>query len=157
MSPDASSTGSGEGTGMRDLVDGFKAFILRGNVIDLAVAVVIGAAFTQIVNSMIENIITPIIGAIGGQPDFSSLTFTLNNNVFRHGAFINALISFLIIALVIYFLVVRPMNMLVARATPEAEGDKRALCPECLREISLDANRCPNCTTWLRGPHVAVS
>jgi large conductance mechanosensitive channel len=142
---------------MSDLVDGFKAFILRGNVIDLAVAVVIGAAFTQIVNSMVENIITPIIGAIGGQPDFSSLTFTLINNVFRYGAFINALISFLIIALVIYFLVVRPMNMLVARATPEAEGDKRALCPECLRDLSLDANRCPNCTTWLRGPHVAVS
>jgi large conductance mechanosensitive channel len=142
---------------MSDLVDGFKAFILRGNVIDLAVAVVIGAGFTQIVNSMVENIITPIIGAIGGQPDFSSLNFTLNNNVFRYGAFINALISFLIIALVIYFLVVRPMNMLVARATPEAEGDKLALCPECLRDLSLDATRCPNCTTWLRGPHVAVS
>jgi large conductance mechanosensitive channel len=119
--PDASSAGSGEGTGMRDLVDEFKAFILRGNVIDLAVAVVIGAAFTQIVNSMVENIITPIIGAIGGQPDFSSLTFSINNSVFRYGAFINALISFLIIALVIYFLIVKPMNMLVARAAPEAE------------------------------------
>ena len=139
---------------MRDLVDGFKAFILRGNVIDLAVAVVIGAAFTQIVNSMVENIITP---TIGGQPDFSNLTFTLNNSVYRYGAFTNALISFLIIALVIYFLIVRPMNMLVAQTTPEAEGDKLALCPECLREISLDANRCPNCTTWLRGSSVAVS
>jgi len=142
---------------MRDLVDGFKAFILRGNVIDLAVAVVIGAAFTQIVNSMVENIITPIIGAIGGQPDFSSLIFTINNSVFRYGAFINALISFLIIALVVYFLIVKPMNMLVARATPEAEEVRLALCPECLREISPDANRCPNCTTWLRGPNVAVS
>ena len=84
---------------MRDLVDGFKAFILRGNVIDLAVAVVIGAAFTQIVNSMVENIITPIIGAIGGQPDFSNLTFTINHSVFRYGAFIKSLIAFLIIAL----------------------------------------------------------
>jgi large conductance mechanosensitive channel len=157
MSPDASSTGSGEGTGMRDLVDGFKAFILRGNVIDLAVAVVIGAAFTQIVNSMVENIITPIIGAIGGHPDFADLTFTINNSVFRYGAFINALISFLIIALVVYFLIVKPMNMLVARATPEAEGATPALCPECLQEISLEAIRCPNCTSWLRGPNVAVS
>ncbi len=138
---------------MRDLVEGFKAFILRGNVIDLAIAVVIAAAFTQIVNSMVEN----IIGAIGGQPDFSRLTFTINNSVFRFGAFINALISFLIIALVVYFLIVKPMNMLVARATPEAEGANLALCPECLREISLDANRCPNCASWLRGSNVAVS
>lgn len=142
---------------MRDLVEGFKAFILRGNVIDLAVAVVIGAAFTQIVNSMVENIITPIIGAIGGQPDFADLSFTINNSVFRHGAFINSLISFLIIALVVYFLIVKPMNMLVARATPEADGATPAICPECLREISLEANRCPNCTSWLRGPKVAVS
>ena len=141
---------------MRDLVRGFKAFILRGNVLDLAVAVVIGAAFTQIINSMVENIITPIIGAIGGQPDFADLTFTISNSVFRYGAFFNALISFLIIARV-YFLIVKPMNMLVARATPEAEGASPALCPDCLREISLEANRCPNCTSWLRGPSVAVS
>jgi large conductance mechanosensitive channel len=142
---------------MRGLVDGFKAFILRGNVIDLAIAVVIGAAFTQIVNLMVENIITPVISAIGGQPDFSRLTFTINNSVFRYGAFINALISFLIIALVVYFLIVKPMNALVARATPAVEGASAALCLECLREISLDANRCPNCTSWLRGSNVAVS
>jgi len=142
---------------MSDLVAGFKAFILRGNVIDLAVAVVIGAAFTQIVNSMVENIITPVIGAIGGQPDFSGLTFTINNSVFRYGAFINALISFLVIALVVYFLIVKPMNALVARTTSGGEGASLALCPECLREISLDANRCPNCTSWLRGSNVAVS
>ena len=141
----------------RGLVDEFKTFILRGNVLDLAVAVVIGAAFTQIVNSMVENIITPIIGAIGGQPDFADFTFTINNSVFRYGAFINSLISFLIIALVVYFLIVKPMNMLVARATPEAEGATLSICPECLREISLEANRCPNCTSWLRGPNIAVS
>jgi large conductance mechanosensitive channel len=157
MSPDASSAGSGEGTDMRDLVKGFKAFILRGYVIDLAVAVVIGAAFTQIVNSIVENMITPIIGAIGGQPDFSRLIFTINNSEFRYGAFVNALISFLIIALVVYFLIVKPMNMLVARATREAEGASLALCLECLREIPLDANRCPNCTSWLRRPNIAVS
>jgi large conductance mechanosensitive channel len=142
---------------MRDLVDGFTAFVLRGNVIDLAVAVAIDATFSQIVNSMVENIITPIIAAIGVQPDFSGLTFTINTSVFRYGAFINALISFLIIAIAVYFLIVKPMNMLVARSTPDAEGARLALCPECLREISLDANRCPNCTTWLRGSNVAVS
>ncbi len=142
---------------MRDLVDGFKAFILRGNVIDLAVAVVIGAAFTQIVNSMVENIIPPIIGAIGGQPGFSGLTFTINNSISRYGAFSNILTSILIIALVVDFLIVKPMNMLVARATPEAEGAGLALCPESLRETFLDANRCPNCTTWLRRSNVAVS
>lgn len=97
------------------------------------------------------------IGAIGGQPDFSSLTFAINNSVFRYGAFINALISFLNIALVVHFLIVKPLNMLVARATPEAEGARLAVCPGYLRVISLDANRCPNCTTWLRGLNVVVS
>jgi large conductance mechanosensitive channel len=148
-------TGSGEGTGMRDLVDGFKAFMLRGNVIDLAVAVVIGIAFTQIINSMVENIVTPITGAIGGQPDFSNLTFTLNNSVFRYGAFINSLILLQVIALV-YFLIVKPMNMLATRATPEAENAELALCPECLVAISPEATGCPNCTTWLRGPNVSI-
>ncbi len=142
---------------MRDLVDGFKAFVLRGNVIDLAVAVVIGAAFTQIVNSMVENVIAPLIGAIGGQPDFSNLTITINNSVFRYGAFFNTLISFLIIAPVVYFLVIKPMTMLVAWATPVVEDARLAVCPECLGRLFLDANRCPNCTTWLRGPNAAIS
>jgi large conductance mechanosensitive channel len=155
MSPDASSTGSGEGTGMRDLVDGFKAFILRGNVIDLVVAVVIGAAFTQIVDSMVENIVAPITGAFGGQPDFSNLTFTLNNSVFRYGAFINSLILLQVIAFV-YFLIVKPMNILATRATPEAENAERAICPEYLAAISPEATGCPNCTTWLRGPNVSI-
>jgi large conductance mechanosensitive channel len=155
MSPDASSTGSGEGTGMRDLVDGFKAFILRGNVIDVVVAVVIGAAFTQIVDSMVENIVAPITGAFGGQPDFSNLTFTLNNSVFRYGAFINSLILLQVIAFV-YFLIVKPMNMLATRATPEAENAELAICPEYLVAISPEATGCPNCTTWLRGPNVSI-
>jgi large conductance mechanosensitive channel len=142
---------------MRDLVDGFKAFILRGNVLDLAVAVVIGAAFTQIVNSLVENIITPILAAIGGQPDFSDLTFTINNSVFRYGAFINSVISFLIIALVLYFLIVRPVNILMAKVAPPKEEAKPAICPQCFSEISPDAIRCPNCTSWLRGPNAPVS
>ncbi len=142
---------------MRSLVDEFKTFILRGNVLDLAVAVVIGAAFGAIVTSLVENIITPIIGAIGGQPDFSALTFTINNSEFRYGAFINALISFLIIALVIFFLIIKPMNALMARVAPPAAEAEPAVCPECFSAISPDANRCPNCTTWLRGPNAPVS
>jgi large conductance mechanosensitive channel len=141
----------------RGLVDEFKAFILRGNVLDLAVAVVIGAAFGAIVTSLVENIITPIIGAIGGQPDFAALTFTVNNSEFRYGAFINSLISFLIIALVIFFLIIKPMNALIARVSPTAAEGEPAICPECFSAISPDANRCPNCTTWLRGPNAPVS
>jgi large conductance mechanosensitive channel len=142
---------------MRGLVDEFKTFILRGNVLDLAVAVVIGAAFAAIVTSLVENIITPIIAAIGGQPDFSALTFTINNSEFRYGAFINSLISFLIIALVIFFLIIKPVNALMAKVVPPAPEPEPAICSECSRVISPDANRCPNCTTWLRGPNAAVS
>ena len=152
--PVATSKDSGEGF---DMIEGFKAFILRGNVLDLAVAVVIGAAFGAIVTSLVDNIITPIIGAIGGQPDFSALTFTINNSEFRYGAFINSLISFLIIALVLYFLIIQPMNALMARVSRKAEAAEPALCPECFSEISPDANRCPNCTTWLRGANAAIS
>ncbi len=142
---------------MRGLVDEFKTFILRGNVLDLAVAFVIGVAFAAIVTSLVENIITPIIAALGGQPDFSALTFTINHSQFRYGAFINSLISFLIIALVIFFLVIKPVNALLARVSPPAAEAEPALCPECLSVISPDANRCPNCTSWLRGPNAAVS
>jgi large conductance mechanosensitive channel len=142
---------------MRGMIDGFKEFILRGNVLDLAVAVVIGAAFTGLVNAMVEDIITPIIAAFGGQPDFSGLTFTINNSVFRYGSFLNAVISFLIIAAVLYFLIVRPVNMLLARVAPKAEPPKPALCPNCLSEISPEASRCPNCTSWLKGPNAPVS
>jgi large conductance mechanosensitive channel len=139
------------------MIEGFKAFILRGNVLDLAVAVVIGAAFVAIVNSLVDNIIMPIIAAIGGQPDFSALTFEINNAEFRYGAFINSLVSFLIIALVVYLLIVVPMNRLMARVSPKALEAEPAICPECFSEISSDANRCPNCTTWLRGPNAPVT
>lgn len=141
----------------RGIVDEFKAFILRGNVLDLAVAVIIGAAFGAVVTSLVENIITPIIAAIGGQPDFSALTFTINNSEFRYGAFINSLISFLIIALVVFFFIIKPVNTLMARVAPPAAEAEPAVCPECLSVISVDANRCPHCTTWLRGPNVPVS
>ena len=141
----------------RGLVDEFKAFILRGSVLDLAVAVVIGAAFGAIVTSLVENIITPVIAAIGGQPNFSALTFTVNNSEFHYGAFINSLIAFLIIALVIFFLIIKPMNALMAKVSSSAAAGEPAICPECFSAISPDANRCPNCTTWLRGPNAPVA
>ena len=130
----------------------FRDFILRGNVVDLAVAVVIGAAFGAVVTSLVENIITPIIAAIGGQPDFSALDFTINDSVFRYGAFLNAVISFLIIAAVIFFLVVKPMNALLSRrkaATAEVEPTQK--CPECMSDIPIGARRCAFCTTILEG------
>ena len=131
------------------MVKEFRDFILRGNVVDLAVAVVIGAAFGVLVTSLVENIITPIIAAIGGQPDFSALDFEINNSVFRYGAFLNAVISFLIIAAVIFFLVVKPMNMLLERyRKPETAADVTSQkCPECLSDVPLGARRCPFCTS----------
>lgn len=106
------------------MLKGFKDFILRGNVVDLAVAVVIGAAFGAVVNSFVKNIITPIIAAIGGQPDFSKLKFTINKSTFFYGAFINAVIPFVIIAVVIYFVVVMPLNKIAERrALKTAKGE----------------------------------
>lgn len=153
MGPPAHVVTTEKGPIVKGLLDEFRTFILRGNVIDLAVAVVIGAAFGTIVTSLVENIITPIIGAIGGQPDFSGLTFTINNSVFGYGAFLNALISFLIIAAVIFFFVVKPMNMMLARVSPKAEEAAPTVCPHCLSVIPDEAMRCPNCTTWLKGPN----
>jgi large conductance mechanosensitive channel len=142
---------------MKDLINGFKEFVLRGNVLDLAVAVVIGAAFTGLVDSLVADIITPIIGALGGQPDFSGLTFTINNSQFCYGMFINAVISFLIVAAVLYFLIVRPMNALMARATPKATVPEPAVCPHCLSPVPTGATRCAACTSWLTGEDAPVS
>ena len=129
----------------------FRDFVLRGNVIDLAVAVVIGAAFGSVVTALVEDFITPLIAAIGGQPDFSTLDFTINDSVFKYGHFLNAMISFLIVAAVIFFFVVKPMNMLLARMqrpnAPEPESTKQ--CPECLSAIPLAARRCAFCTSDL--------
>lgn len=126
---------------------GFRQFLLRGNVVDLAVAVVIGAAFGTVVTAFVKDLLTPLIAAIGGQPDFSGLYFTINNSKFLFGDFVNAIVSFVIIAAVIYYLVVLPMNMLISRAKkePPAEPTMRK-CPECLSEIPIGAHRCAFCT-----------
>jgi large conductance mechanosensitive channel len=125
----------------------FKQFILRGNVIDLAVAVVIGAAFGAIVTSLVTNIITPIIAAIFGQPDFSGLSFTLNGSEILYGAFLNSVIGFLIIATVIFFAVVKPMNAIMTRMRTEPTPDPlTGKCPFCLSEVQVGATRCPFCT-----------
>jgi large conductance mechanosensitive channel len=132
--------------GFRDFILGFREFVLRGNIIDLAIAVVIGLAFTAVVNAVVADLITPIIAAMGGQPDFGGLTFTINHSTFKYGAFFNAVISFLIIAAVIYFLVVLPMAKVTGRFHKEAEATTRD-CPECLSSIPLAATRCMYCTT----------
>jgi large conductance mechanosensitive channel len=129
-------------------IDEFRAFILRGNLVDLAVAVVIGLAFAAVVNSLVADLITPLIAAIFGKPDFGGLTFTINGSVFRYGAFFNALISFLIIAAVIFFLVVKPVNALMARMGRGAEAETPSReCPYCMSAIPVTATKCAFCTS----------
>jgi large conductance mechanosensitive channel len=127
-------------------VKGFKAFLLRGNVIELATAVVIGVAFGVVITAFVKDLVTPLIAAIGGQPDFSSLSFTINNSKFLYGDFLNALIAFLIIAAVIYFLVIVPYTAWLARSKKEPPADPTTKrCPECLSEIPIEARRCAFC------------
>jgi large conductance mechanosensitive channel len=131
------------------MLKGFRDFILRGNVIDLAVAVVIGAAFGAVITAFVADIVTPLIAAIFGQPDFSALTFTINGSKFLYGSFINAVVSFLLIAAAIYFVVVVPMNkMAELRARGKAPEDPSTKqCPECLSEIPVAAKKCAFCTS----------
>ena len=125
---------------------GFRNFITRGNLIDLAVAVVIGTAFTAVVTAIVADLITPLIAAIAGQPSFASLTFTIHKSEFKYGAFLNALLTFLIVAAVIYYLIVAPMARITARFHHEAAVTTRD-CPECLSTIPIAATRCMYCTT----------
>lgn len=126
------------------MIKGFKDFILRGNVVDLAVAVVIGAAFGAVVKSFVDDILMPVIAAIFGQPDFSSLTLSIGSGVIRYGSFLNALISFLLLAAVIYFVVVMPLNKLAERRARGADPTTKT-CPECLSEIPHAAHKCAFC------------
>jgi large conductance mechanosensitive channel len=123
---------------------GFREFILRGNVIDLAVAVVIGAAFGAVVKAFVDNLITPLIAALVGKPDFSGLAFTINGSVFRYGLFVNALLTFVLVAAAVYFVVVAPMNRLAARRARGADPQTKQ-CPECLSEIPHGAHKCAFC------------
>ena len=133
------------------MLQGFKQFILRGNVLDLAVAVVMGAAFGAVVAALVKDLITPIIAAIVGKPDFSAIEFTVNGSRFPIGDFINAVVSFILIAAAVYFFIVLPMNKLLARirrgeAAPDPTTKK---CPECLSEVPIAARRCAFCTSPL--------
>lgn len=133
------------------MFQGFKKFIFRGNVVDLAVAVVIGAAFGAVITALVADIFTPFIAAIAGKPDFSNLSVTLNNSKILYGAFLNALISFLLIAWAVYFFIVAPLNAYTERkrrgqVAPDPTTKK---CPECLSEIPIAARRCAFCTTQL--------
>ncbi len=130
------------------LVSDFKQFLLRGNVVDLAVAVVIGAAFGAVVTALVQDLVTPLIAAIGGQQDFSALHFTINKSTFTYGDFINKVITFVTIAAVIFFLVIAPLNALLARSRREPPPDPSVRkCPECLSEIPAEARRCAFCTS----------
>jgi large conductance mechanosensitive channel len=130
------------------LVQEFKQFLLRGNVIDLAVAVVLGVAFAAVVASLVEDLLTPLIAAIFGEPDFSQLTFTINGSTFFYGQFINALIAFITIAAALFFFVVKPVNSLISRSRREPTPDPTTQkCQECLSEIPIDARRCAFCTS----------
>jgi large conductance mechanosensitive channel len=132
---------------------GFRQFILRGNVLDLAVAVVMGAAFGAVVTALVKDLLTPFIAAIIGKPDFSNVAFTINGSKFPIGDFINALISFLLIGAAVYFLVVLPVNTLLARIKRgEAPPDPTTkACPECLSQVPIAARRCAFCTSTLTG------
>ncbi|MBE1563568.1 large conductance mechanosensitive channel protein MscL [Nonomuraea africana] len=125
-------------------MSGFKKFLMQGNVIDLAVAVVIGAAFGAIVTSFVADLLTPLISAFGGLPDFSSLTLTVGEAQFKYGNFLNALVSFLIIAAVVYFLIIKPYTHF-KEAREEKEEATHRECPACLSEIPKAASRCSHC------------
>jgi large conductance mechanosensitive channel len=125
---------------------GFKAFLLRGNIVDLAVAVVVGVAFNAVVHSLVSGLVTPLISALAGQPKFHDLTFTVHNSTFNYGMFLNALISFLILATVVYFVIVMPMNKVLTYSQRNKAAAERE-CPECLQQIPVQASRCMYCTT----------
>ena len=133
-------------------MNGFKKFLLRGNLVDLAVAVIIGAAFATLIAALTKDFITPLLAAIGGKPDFSSLHFTVNKSTFFYGDFINALIAFVILAAVLYFFVVMPFSNLLERFKP-APDEPAPLkdCPECLSSIPAAARKCAFCTSVQKG------
>lgn len=133
------------------MLKGFKEFVLRGNVLDLAIAVVIGAAFTNLINALVKDLITPLIGAVVGKPDFSAWVVTVNGSPFLVGDFVNAVIAFVLMAAAVYFFVVVPMNAWIERRRRgEAPADPTTKkCPECVSEVPIAARRCAFCTSPL--------
>jgi large conductance mechanosensitive channel len=132
------------------MADGFKQFLLRGNVVDLAVGVVVGAAFGGVVTAFTKDLLTPLIAAVVGKPDFSAIQFTINGSKFMLGDFINAIVSFVIIAAAVYYMVVLPVNALMSRVKKDPPPDPtKKKCPECASEISAAAKRCAFCTSNL--------
>ena len=133
------------------IIKEFKQFLLRGNVVDLAVGVVIGAAFGSVVTALVNDLLTPIISAVAKTPDFGGLALTINGSNIMYGHFINALISFILVASAIFFFVVKPMNMLISKSKKEAPADPTSKkCPECLSEIPLSAKRCAFCAQLIK-------
>jgi large conductance mechanosensitive channel len=133
------------------MLSGFRQFVMRGNVLDLAVAVVMGGAFGAVVTAMVKDLLTPLVAAVAGKPDFTAISLTINNSQLLIGAFINEIVSFLLIAAALYFFVVAPVNAIVARrrrgeAPPDPTTKK---CPECLSEVPIAARRCAFCTSQL--------
>ncbi len=126
----------------------FRQFIVRGNLVDLAVAVILGAAFGTVVMALVEDLVTPLIAAVAGEPDFGAIGFTVNGSRFAVGHFLNALVSFLLIAVVVFFGVVKPVNALLARFQGERDTTNPTRdCPECLSSIPVAARRCSFCTS----------
>lgn len=134
------------------MLKGFMNFIMRGNVVDLAVAVVIGAAFGAVVTALTKDLITPLIAALVGKPDFSAIVFTINGSKFLIGDFINAVVAFVLVAAAIYYFVIVPMNAVSGRFKKPDAAPSTETCPECLSEIPLHAHRCRFCTAVLPGP-----
>jgi large conductance mechanosensitive channel len=132
------------------MAGGFKQFLLRGNVVDLAVGVVVGAAFGSVVTAFTKDLLTPLIAAVAGKPDFSAIQFTVNGSKFPIGDFVNAIVSFVIVAAAVYYMVVLPINALVSRSRKEPPADPTTKkCPECLSEIPIQARKCAFCTSAL--------
>lgn len=129
------------------MIKEFKQFLLRGNVVDLAVGVVIGAAFGTIITALVTDLLTPLISAIFKTPDFNGLLFVINGNNFMYGHFLNALISFILVAATVFFFVVKPINLLISRSRKQNPFDPTTKkCPECLSEVPIEAKRCSHCT-----------
>jgi large conductance mechanosensitive channel len=138
---------------MSSMLKEFRQFILRGNLVDLAVAVVIGTAFTSVISALVADVVTPLIAAFGGQPDFSRLAFTINGSTFRYGHFLNALLAFLTVSAVVFFVVLKPVNSLMSRRKVDTpvQATTRS-CPECLSDIPVPATRCAFCTSRVGPP-----